>query len=67
MHIAPYWKAWVAGIGATLTAVSTCLATVTLAVGDDAISFDEVSAITTAVLALAGTVVAVWRVPNKVN
>lgn len=60
-------KAWVAGIGATLTAVTTALATVQLVLADDAINLPEISTLTTAAVSLLATVYAVWRVPNKVK
>lgn len=64
-NVRPNIKAWVAALGGTLTAVNTFLATVTLAVGDDAISLEEVSSLTAAVVSLAGTVYGVWKVDNN--
>lgn len=64
MGIPQVAKAVVAGVGATLTAVLTLLATVTLVVGDDAISFEEIGTLVGAVAALVATVRLVWRVPN---
>jgi hypothetical protein len=62
----PY-KAWVAGIGATLTALSTALATVSVALGDDRVDASEVGAIATAAAVLVTTVYAVWQVPNPAD
>jgi hypothetical protein len=58
-------KAIVAGLGATLTALTTALATVSLAVGDDAIDASEVGSLASAIVSLIVTIGAVWRVPNK--
>lgn len=57
-------KALVAGFGATLTALTTALATVSLAVGDDVVDAQEYGALTTAAVVLVTTVYGVWRVPN---
>lgn len=57
-------KAIVAGIGTTLTALTTALATVSVAVGDDVVDASEVGAIVTALITAGVTVWAVWRVPN---
>lgn len=58
-------KAWVAAIGATLTALTTAVATATVVLDDDAVDLSEVTSITTAVVALAGTVYGVWKTVNK--
>jgi hypothetical protein len=57
-------KAVVAGIGATLTALMTMWATVSVAAQDDAFDAGEIGTLTTAAITLALTVWAVWRVPN---
>jgi hypothetical protein len=57
-------KAVVAGIGATLTALMTMWATVSVAAQDDAFDVGEIGTLTTAAITLALTVWAVWRVPN---
>jgi len=58
-------KAVVAAIGTTATAVTTALATVSVAVGDDAIDVTEVGSIFTAVVALVSTVYGVWKTTNR--
>lgn len=58
-------KAWVAAVGATLTAASTAVATVSVAVGDDAIDAVEVGSIATALIVLVGTVWRVWATRNE--
>lgn len=58
-------KAIVAAVGVTLTALTTWLAAVAVAVGDDAIDFEEIGALVLATLTLASTVYGVWRVPNE--
>lgn len=58
-------KAYVAALGVTLNAITTALAVVSVAVGDDAIDVTEVGSIATAFLTLIGTVWAVWRTPNE--
>ena len=58
-------KAIVAGVGATLTALSTLWATVSVAYESNGIDVGEVGVITTAVLVCAGTIRAVWLVTNK--
>lgn len=58
-------KAWVAAIGGTLTAATTALAAVSLALADDAIDVAEVGALATAAATLVGTVYGVWRVENE--
>ena len=59
----PY-KAVVAGVGGAITALGVMWATVELAASDDAISLEEISSISTAVLAFGATVYAVWRTLN---
>jgi hypothetical protein len=58
-------KAVVAAIGTTATAVTTALATVSVAVGDDAIDVSEVGVILTAVASLVSTVYGVWKTTNR--
>lgn len=58
-------KAVVAGIGTTLTALTTALATVSVALSDDALDLAEISAVLTALLTAGATIYAVWRTPNK--
>ena len=58
-------KAWVAGIGTTLTALMTATATATVVLDDDAIDLAEVSTITTAVATLVATVYGVWATKNR--
>ncbi len=58
-------KAWVAAVGTTLTALTTALAAVSLALSDDALNMNEVSAIITAALTAGLTVYGVWRTENK--
>lgn len=65
MNLGKNGKAIIAGIGTTVTAVSTFLATLSLAVGDDAISLEEVSSLVTAAVALGVTVYGVWRHDNN--
>jgi len=60
-------KAVAAAIGATLTAVTTALAAVTLALSDDKIDFAEYGSLTTAAVTLAATIYAVWRTPNRLK
>lgn len=58
-------KAWVAAVGATLTAVTASWASVTTTFSDNVVDAAEVGTILTAALSLVGTVIAVWRVPNE--
>lgn len=58
-------KMYVAAVGTTLTAVTTALAVVSVAIGDDAVSMEEVSSIVTALLTMGLTVWGVWKVPNR--
>lgn len=58
-------KAVVTAVGATLTALTTALATVQLVLSDDAVDFAEYGTLTTAVVTLLATVYATWRVPNQ--
>lgn len=60
-------KMWAAAIGGTLTALTTALASVTVALNDDAISTAEVGSLTVAAVTLVSTVYAVWKVENKVK
>lgn len=57
-------KAVVAAVGATLTAVTSAWATVTVAMSDDAIDVAEVGSLVTLALSLAGTVWGVWKTRN---
>lgn len=58
-------KTVAAAIGTTLTAITTALATLNIALDDDAIDLSEVAGIVTAVLTAGATIYAVWRTPNK--
>lgn len=58
-------KTVVTAIGATLTALTTALATVQLVLSDDAVDFAEYGTLTTAAVTLLATVYATWRVPNQ--
>lgn len=57
-------KAIVAAVGATLTALTTMWATVSVAYESNGIDIGEMGTILTAVLAAVGTVRAVWSVTN---
>lgn len=59
-------KAVAAGIGLTLTSLTTALATVQLVLSDDAVDFAEYGTLTTAAVTLVASIYAVWRTPNKV-
>lgn len=59
-------KAWVAAFGATLTALTTALAAVSLALSDDTVDLAEVAGLVTAALTLGATIYGVWRTPNRV-
>lgn len=58
-------KMWAAAVGGTLTAVTTFIATLNTAFEDNGIDGGEVGLIATALVALVGTVRAVWQVENK--
>lgn len=58
-------KAVVSGIGITLTALTTALAAVSVALNDDALDLTEISAVLTALLTAGAAIYAVWRTPNK--
>ncbi len=58
-------KAIVAGIGTTLTALSTAVATATLVLDDDRVDLAEVTSITTALVTLGATVYGVWWTRNR--
>lgn len=60
-------KAVAAAIGATLTALTTALAAVQVALDDGALDAAEYGTLTTAAVVLVGTVYAVWRTPNHVK
>ena len=60
-------KAVVAGIGATLTALTTALAAVQVALDDGALDAAEYGAVVTAGVVLVSTIYAVWRTPNRVK
>lgn len=57
-------KAVAAAIGTTLTAGTTALAAVQLAVEDGALSFDEISSTGLAIATAGATIYAVWKVRN---
>ena len=58
-------KAVIAGIGASLTALMTMLATISLVLDDDAVDVTEIGTLSTAIVSLVLTIWAVWRVPNE--
>lgn len=58
-------KMWAAAIGGTLTALTTFVATLSTAFEDNGVDAGEVGLIATAVVALIGTIRAVWQVKNK--
>lgn len=58
-------KTVAAAIGSTLTALTTALAAVTLALSDDKLDFAEYGSLTTAAVTLGATIYAVWRTPNR--
>lgn len=58
-------KMWAAAVGGTLTAVTTFVAAVQVALADGGWDASEYGTIATAVVVLIGTVRAVWQVENK--
>jgi hypothetical protein len=60
-------KAWVAAIGGTLTAASTAVASVSVALDDGALDAGDYGAMATAFALLVGTVYGVWRAPYQVS
>jgi len=58
-------KAIIAGVGATLTALMTMWATVSVAAQDDAFDMGEIATLISTATTLALTIYAVWRVPNE--
>lgn len=58
-------KAIVAAIGGTLTALTTALASVNVALSDNTLDSSDYSSLALAIVTLVSTVYAVWRVPNK--
>ena len=58
-------KAVAAGIGSTLVALSTAIASVQVALDDGALDAAEYGLIATAAVTLYGAVYAVWKVENK--
>lgn len=60
-------KTVVAAIGATLTGLTTALATVQLVLSDDAVDLAEYGTLVTAGVTLLATIYGVWRTPNKVK
>lgn len=58
-------KMWVAAAGGTLTAVTSFLAAVSIAVGDDAIDGQEIISLAGALASLGVTVYGVWRAPYQ--
>lgn len=58
-------KAIIAGVGTTLTALTTMWATVSIAASDDVFDAGEVGTLTTALITLGMTVYSVWKVPNR--
>lgn len=64
MNIKKNLKAYVAAVGATLTAASTAWAVVANAYADSGFGLDDVSPILTAVVLFGGTVYGVWKATN---
>lgn len=58
-------KMWAAALGGTLTAVTTFVAAVQVALDDGAWDATEYGTVATALVVLIGTVRAVWQVENK--
>jgi hypothetical protein len=58
-------KTVAAAVGATLTALTTALAVVQIALSDGKLDAAEYGTLTTAGVVLVGTVYAVWRTPNR--
>lgn len=58
-------KAKVAAIGNTLAAVMIFIGVLAAAMGDDAITAEEITPLVVGFVTLATTVYAVWRVPNR--
>lgn len=58
-------KAIVAAIGATLTAFTTALASVNVALADNTLDASDYGSLALAGAVLLSTVYAVWRVPNR--
>ncbi|GAB3494062.1 hypothetical protein [Amycolatopsis cihanbeyliensis] len=58
MKIGPKLKAIVAAVGTVITAVSDALA-------DNLLGLDETATLASTLVLAAGTVYAVWRVPNR--
>lgn len=57
-------KAIIAGVGATLTALATLWATVSVVTESNGIDIGEVGTMATAVLLCVGTIRAVWQTKN---
>jgi hypothetical protein len=60
-------KAWVAALGATLTALTAAVATAQVVLADGKLDFSEYGTIAVAAATLIGTIYGVWRAPNKVK
>ena len=58
-------KAWVAGVGSTLTAAMTAVTAIATFTGDDAIDVNEVGGIITTLLTFGLAVWGVWQTENK--
>lgn len=58
-------KMWAAAIGSTLTAILVFLGVLSPALDDNQLTVGEVTPLVAAVVTLASTVYAVWRVRNK--
>lgn len=58
-------KTVVASIGATVAALAVALPVVSDVLSDEKVDVGEVSSLIAAFIALAGTVYAVWKVPNR--
>lgn len=58
-------KAWVSAIGTTLSALTTALTAVAIAVGDDAIDANEIGGLVVSTITLVSTVYGVWKVKNQ--
>ena len=58
-------KAWVAGIGATLTALLVAIGPLQTALADDTLDLGEATNLAGVLVTLIGTVYGVWRTENK--
>lgn len=58
-------KAWVAGIGSTLTAIQTALAVAMLVASDGQLDGGEIGTLVTAGITMVATVYGVWKTTNQ--